>query len=332
MKNKIAVIFICLLSLLAGCSSEEELIPEKETITKSANFPTMKWWAYFPRYVKKDSYTVANGPDGVNWPGLYTSFRFFPEYIHAVYYNDEIVMVYVLGGRVYLHRSPDGMNWSASQDIHVGAPTAPDGQRNYPRMAIVNGELFVYNNHTSTNPTDQYMRVYNHNKGYVYPSAYLGSSTQRMSPPCFATLNGLYYIFYVDPSGSKSLKYMTSMDGIRWSAPTVALTNSTLGNDISATTLNGSIYITHRRTDNHGLAYIRYNGSYFTSYTNINNYKTTGTNLPIATDGEKLVISFRDGTNTANRFVYSRDGVTWHLINAPGSSHVHHRVLVYTGE
>lgn len=336
MKAKIHL--LCLTGILlffAACSDETELLNKSASAGKDVslkNFPYAKWWAYFPREVKSDSYTAASGPDGLSWPGLYTSFRFFPDYVHAIYHAQAIHMVYYHQSQLAMHHTPDGLNWTTGEAISsIDMTSAPGGKRNFPRIATVDFGLYAYIMWHGTNGS-RYMLTYQYINGSFQKlsQVQLNSGSGALSPPCLVKLGSTYYIMYTDVQNS-ALKYMTSADGINWSSPSTAYSSSTFSTDIDAVVFKDNIYVSYRRVDDKGLAYVKFNGSSAQWYTNINHYKSQGANCPMATDGQKLVMSFRDGSNTGNRFVYTYDGLNWYLLRTAGSSGKALRTLVYTG-
>lgn len=336
---------LLIISLLCSQCSNESIepagtspAPVQPKAAMSLNLNANKWWCFVPRYVKSDSYTTAYGPDGINWPGLQTGFRFFPHEVSAAWHNGTIYMLYYEGNTFGIHQTSDGTNWVNKHTVNL-PKTYGDGILNTPLLYSVNGTLYAYLPYSQPSVPDQPfitdMYIYRYNGSYfVFENSFqIDSETFdiTMYTPCMAKLHDTYYLFW--SRRNSTIYYTTSADGVtNWTAV------KALGGGGAwrpeATTFKGHIYITSVDPPTKGLKYWKFDGvsPRATVYTSINGYKTQGTNFPIATDGDKLVMSFRDGSNTANRFVYSYDGLYWSLINAPGSSGSRARVLLYTGQ
>jgi hypothetical protein len=342
MTARISSFFVIIMCLLLSSCFENDIKPSTQTKDTNSTdaravFPTNKFWAFFPRQVASDSYTVAYGPDGVAWPGLATSFRFFPSWVDAVFHDEYIYMVYQYQGQYHLHYSMDGLTFSNGQ--LTGLPvTSAGGQPNYPKLHSINGTLYAHIIYTEQGINSLQTWQYN-TITRVFTKIAQSALNQfpdtsvRYSPPTIAKIDPYYYGFVKEVTGTtQKLRLLTSVDGVSFLVHSnIWFANTQIGHDMKAVPFKGKIFISYRRLDTNALAYFRFDGSSIVSYPGINGYKTQGINAPMTTDGIKLVISFRDGTNTSNRFVYSYDGEHWSLINAAGSSGTTYRTIVYTG-
>jgi hypothetical protein len=315
-----------------------------------SSFPVMKWWSYFPRLTNGDRYMYNSSIDGVSWNAANTSGSAFlpaPTYLHGVYHNDAIYVIELVNNAFRLKYSPDGLNWTTPQLVNIN-------YQKRPRLASINGELYAYyiDSSTTGGSLNYNINVLRYSESvhdflllqYRSISTYfLNSDTATFTPPCYAFYDNKHFLFYFkNPSNSAEGEayFIRSDDGLNWNNP-VPIASGSMYNisNLDVAVFKEAVYLSFKRYDTGQVAYIKFkarldgSGTYENIvYPTINGgYKTRGLNAPIAADGNKMVISFRDGSNDYNRFVYSTDGLFWSLVTtAPGTSNGNLRLLIKT--
>jgi hypothetical protein len=223
----------------------------------------------------------------------------------------------------------DGITWSATQVVSNLGGSAGD----YPDFAVINGQLFAFRlGYTNVN-----VKQFN---GYTFidipTSSIPGADFSDSKGAVFAELNGTYYIF---SANSASVSKVQSTDGINWTnfericsfcAPIGSTT-------VDALSFNGLVFISFKAPDpDNRIGVIKYNGLFAFSQMITDSHgvilKTRSINVPMATDGTKLLISYRgNGANDKNYVVYSTSGGSpWIVQDSGGTSYWNgYRDIIY---
>jgi hypothetical protein len=341
---------------VAGCMEPEGLKPDVSALSKdkpitndavsamSINFPTNKWWSYFPN-VQGNKYNGTSGASGTNMPNQFNLFGLHPQWIKTIYVNDRIYIFFVLNGNYFLCKSSNGTTVGSAIAI-TGLRTyvSDNGKITYPEIVVLNGEIYSY-------ALDYEMISFPFARHITYTSKLVGNTFQPISEstayldesefplpkysvwgPTFVQLNGTYYLFYFRAS---EMRYLSSPDGINWNTTARACDNCFWNSDYRPTgsamdgvTFGGKIYLSYRTAENQ-VGYFKFDGVNGVPHRFIN-YKTSGINVPIATDGNRLYLSYKGNTLNYNMMLYSdTNGGNWTEVNVQGSSSSSYRELLY---
>jgi|GEM_PF-6275426 len=331
--------FLCIF-LFTSCS-EPEVLPSDEEPSYHANastefyspsstFPTYKWFTFFPRSLAQTQYNRSVSTDGISWGGvavLPPLNSIYPVWIKSVYYDGAIYLFFRYNAYYHMAITYDGINWGQTTLLHgLGFGLSID---DWPEFGVVNGQLKAYKFHNLWGGNVS-VEVY----GFDGIDFALESQQNIMPHPgvasngcTFAELNGKFYL--IGAYGDWIFK-TESTDGINWSAAEglcgPCFSNGSKIND--AISFNGAIYFSFKeREPNNRIGLLKYDGtnSSVSFITDVNNVilRTKGVNVPLATDGNKLVVSYRgNGANDKNYVVYSTTGTApWYVRDSGGTSY-----------
>lgn len=334
----------------------------------STNFPSNQWWSFFGRSVAQTSYTVAYGPDGISWPGLQVCNGingFYPQWMKTVFYADKIWLLYYMqASDVYrLIVSSDGINWTAPRTMNIDRSYTYNGLIRHPELIVYNSGLFAISffEHAEYNPdvpyphqnyqlraksyqytTDNFQLVAT--SGNIHKVGISGSNpdfrNDWRSPSAIVYNNSLVVHFVVGNNGDVILR-TTSADLINWTAVIAKVNGCEVkGMTDAALSPDGRVIVTWvSKSDNK----VRFaplsptdNTTGFGPGPSVAGATSASINVPVATDGTKIVITFRgNGANDSNYIGIltppSSASSTWVIKKVSGTSHTSFRDIVYAG-
>ncbi len=340
MKKQAILFYAFMLVAFIGCDDQGvtpiSSLKEKSTKTSnvsnlevsgipSPNFTSNRWWSYYQN-VQMSKYNNSYGPDGISWTGERNMYTTSPSFIKSVFFQNRIYMLYQQSGSYYLHSSSDGLSWTIPQMIPQFKISTGSEVYKEVELAVINGELYAYQLKVSSNYIWNLTFKYeNGNFSSLISSPLKGIDGTTLRMASFADLNGVKYLFFTE--GTK-LHYSQSTDGVSWNSSNERGVISHSGYALDAVTFNNNIYISYKKSGD-ALSLVRFDGINFYYY-NINDFKTSSHNVPIATDGSKLVISYRAAGSDSNLVCYSYDGINWTQLKVRGLSNQRFRELVAT--
>lgn len=190
-------------------------------------------------------------PDGVTWSqprSFYTGYNSSSGPCSIVYKNVLHVFFRDGSGNGILHMlTRDGENWLADPRFYIGLNC--DGQ---PSAAVLNDRLCIVAIDHGGNGI--MWAIQNPNGDWTH--GYTGYNTNPSTPPCIATFNNLFHLFFQDHNG-RGIMHLTSPDGITWARSEVFYTDYNTSAGPASIAFDRLLYIFFRDGSGNGILYIQ---------------------------------------------------------------------------